>query len=70
RGVGCRTFVIFGPTDPGMFELGERDTLIYRGEACSPCSLHGDKECPKKHFNCMRNLKAEDVMAIIEKIGG
>lgn len=70
RGVGCRTFVIFGPTDPGMFQLGERDTLIYRGEPCSPCSLHGDRECPKKHFNCMKNLKAEDVMAIIEKIGG
>lgn len=70
RGVGCRTFVIFGPTDPGMFQLGKKDTLIYRGESCSPCSLHGDKECPKKHFNCMRKLKAEDVMEVIEKIGG
>ncbi|MGL6098100.1 MAG: glycosyltransferase family 9 protein, partial [Fusobacteriaceae bacterium] len=70
RGVGCKTFVIFGPTDPGMFELGDKDTLIYREETCSPCSLHGDKECPKKHFNCMRKLKAENVMAIIEKIGG
>lgn len=70
RGVGCRTFVIFGPTDPRMFQLGKRDTLIYTGEPCSPCSLHGDKECPKKHFNCMKNLKAEKVMEVIEKIGG
>lgn len=71
RGVGCKNFVIFGPTDPNMFELEERDTLIYLKEPCSPCSLHGDKKCPKEHFNCMKKLKAEKVFNIItKKMGG
>jgi len=67
RGVKTKSFVIFGPTDPGMFEYGNYGTLIYRDEPCSPCSLHGDKECPKGHFNCMKKLKAEDVLEVIEK---
>lgn len=67
RGVKTKAFVIFGPTDPGMFEYDEYGTLIYRDEPCSPCSLHGDKKCPKGHFNCMKKLKAEDVLKIIEK---
>lgn len=67
RGVGCKTFVIFGPTSPGMFDFGENDTLIYANENCSPCSLHGDKSCPKKHFKCMRDIKAENILEIIDK---
>lgn len=67
RGVKCKTFVIFGPTSPGMFDFGENDTLIYSGESCAPCSLHGDKVCPKHHFNCMNNIKGEMVLKEIEK---
>lgn len=69
RGVKCPTFVIFGPTSPGMFEYDENNTLIYLNEPCSPCSLHGDKVCPQKHFNCMKKLNAEMVMKVIEKNG-
>lgn len=67
RGVKCKTFVIFGPTSPGMFDFGENDTLIYSVESCAPCSLHGDKVCPKHHFNCMNNIKGEMVLKEIEK---
>lgn len=67
RGVKCKTFVIFGPTSPGMFDFGENDTLIYSGESCAPCSLHGDKVCPKHHFNCMKNIKGEMILKEIEK---
>lgn len=67
RGVGCKSFVIFGPTDPKMFDFGEKDILIYGKEDCSPCSLHGDAECPKGNFKCMKNITAENVMDIIEK---
>lgn len=59
RGVNCPTYVIFGPTDPNMFEFSEKNTLIYNNSKCSPCSLHGDKACPKGHFNCMKNLSAD-----------
>ena len=67
RGVKCKTFVIFGPTSPGMFDFGKNDTLIYAGVECSPCSLHGDKECPKKDFKCMKNITAENILEIIDK---
>ena len=67
RGVKKKAFVIFGPTDPKMFEYDQYGVLIYRGEPCSPCSLHGDEVCPKAHFNCMKLLKAEDVLKVIEK---
>ncbi len=67
RGVKTRSYVIFGPTDPNMFEYDDMGVLIYRNEVCSPCSLHGDKECPKGHFSCMKKLKAEDVLKVIEE---
>ena len=66
RAVGTRAFVIFGPTDPGMFTYGERAVLIYGDEPCAPCSLHGDRQCPKTHFDCMRKLTPETVLAAIE----
>lgn len=67
RGVGCRTYVIFGPTDPGMFEYNENSTLIYKNEKCSPCSLHGNRECPKGHLNCMNKLNEDMILKEIEK---
>ncbi|MCK5779516.1 MAG: glycosyltransferase family 9 protein [Psychrilyobacter sp.] len=66
RGVKTKSYVIFGPTDPNMFEYDELGVLIYGEEPCSPCSLHGGKKCPKNHFNCMKNIKAEDIVKIIE----
>lgn len=67
RGVKCRTFVLFGPTSPEMFDFDESTVLIDRNEKCSPCSLHGDRECPKGHFDCMRKISGKDVLNIIEK---
>ncbi|NLK62640.1 MAG: glycosyltransferase family 9 protein [Fusobacteria bacterium] len=65
RGVKAKTFVIFGATSPKMFDFTNNSTLIYSNEICSPCSLHGDKACPKGHFNCMNNLTPE---IVFEKI--
>jgi lipopolysaccharide heptosyltransferase II len=65
RAGGRPVFVIFGPTDPDMFTFNPNETLIYGGEACAPCSLHGGKKCPRGHFRCMRNLTPEKVFNII-----
>lgn len=67
RGVKTKAFVIFGPTDPKMFSYNENSILLCANESCSPCSLHGDEICPKKHFNCMKNLKADKVFEIIKE---
>ncbi len=65
RGVKTISFVLFGPTDPKMFDYNKDDILLYAGEKCSPCSLHGDSKCPKKHFKCMKNITPE---MVFEKI--
>lgn len=67
RGVGCKSYVIFGPTDPNMFEYNHMAELIYANEKCSPCSLHGGKKCPKGHFNCMKNIDEEYIFEKIVK---
>ncbi|MDP0505593.1 MAG: glycosyltransferase family 9 protein [Fusobacterium sp. JB019] len=67
RGVKCPTYAIFGPTDPGMFEFDKQNRLIYSNIECSPCSLHGDAKCPKKHFKCMKNITANLIFKKIEK---
>lgn len=66
-GVGTKTFVFFGPTDPGMFIFGENEIILSSNQQCSPCSLHGDDKCPKKHFNCMKLFEAEKVFKIIKE---
>jgi ADP-heptose:LPS heptosyltransferase len=65
RALGTQAFVIFGPTDPGMFTYHHRAVLLYRGESCAPCSLHGNRHCPKGHFDCMRKLTPEMVFEAI-----
>lgn len=65
RGVGCKSFVIFGPTSPGMFDFDKNSILLYKNSPCSPCSLHGDKTCPKGHFDCMKDLSYNYVFDII-----
>ncbi|NNG00676.1 MAG: glycosyltransferase family 9 protein [Desulfobacteraceae bacterium] len=57
RAFNKRVFVFFGPTDPEMFEYDQNTNLLYTGEPCSPCSLHGDLRCPKGHFNCMKHMR-------------
>lgn len=67
RGVKCPTYVIFGPTDPNMFEYDNYNKLIYSNVKCSPCSLHGDLKCPKSHFKCMKNITANFIFEKIKK---
>jgi len=67
RGIAKKAFVIFGPTDPAMFTYDENAVLIYAALSCSPCSLHGDKQCPKGHFDCMKLLTPEVVHGLIQK---
>ncbi len=68
RGVDKKVFVIIGPTDPGMFEYDEKSILLYEGIECSPCSLHGDTKCPKRHFNCMKALTPSKVYQTITSL--
>ena len=55
---------IFGPTSKelGFYPLGEKAKVVENNEiSCRPCSLHGDKACPKIHHHCMEEIYPEEV---------
>lgn len=54
---------IFGPTHPslGFSPLGESDRVICDNVACSPCSLHGEKECQMPRKYCFENITPKRV---------
>ena len=62
---------IFGPTTPsfGYAPYGKNVQIVEKDIPCRPCHHHGPMECPKKHFSCMRDIRAQDVMMAIEKVG-
>jgi len=55
---------IFGATIPefGFAPYGDFDVVIEtKGLTCRPCSIHGGNKCPVKTFDCMYNIKVDDV---------
>lgn len=51
---------VFGATTPqlGFTPYTEKAVVVEPPEnlPCRPCSAHGPKTCPLKHFNCMRTI--------------
>lgn len=64
---------IFGPTIPGFgfAPYNEKSAAVDIGELyCRPCSIHGSRKCPQKHFRCMVELTPEKVAAEAELLIG
>ncbi len=62
--VKCPTITLYGPTIPefGFAPIGKLDRTLSVGEMnCRPCAIHGSKECPLKHFKCMKELQPDYV---------
>jgi heptosyltransferase II len=68
---GARVVALFGSTSPvlGFAPAGEGHVVLCRDERCQPCTLHGQERCPQGHFDCMRKLAPEQVLAALERIG-
>lgn len=49
----------FGPTVRrfGCYPYRANDRILEVDLYCRPCSKHGGKKCPEKHFRCMRDIK-------------
>jgi heptosyltransferase II len=62
---GIPTVAIFGPTtrELGFFPYGEGHQVIEKALPCRPCGLHGADRCPLGHFQCMRSITPEEVLA-------
>jgi len=57
---------VFGPTVPGFgfTPYSDRARVIEPENPpdCRPCNPHGPQECPRGHFECMKNVSAEMVL--------
>ena len=59
------TVAVFGATTSsmGFGPLASRSRVVEMDLDCRPCSDHGPQVCPLGHFKCMRELRAETVVA-------
>ena len=60
-----RVISIFGSTHPNLgFYPYKTNFYIYQNNklSCRPCTKIGLSRCPLKHFNCMNQIKFEDVI--------
>ncbi len=67
---GIPTISLFGATHPSLGFVSDikENNFLTINEKCSPCTLHGQSSCPKKHFNCMKKLLPEMVFDKVIKI--
>ncbi|OGR96027.1 MAG: lipopolysaccharide heptosyltransferase II [Elusimicrobia bacterium RIFCSPLOWO2_01_FULL_64_13] len=62
---GVPVVAVFGPTtrELGFFPYGEKSVMVEADLPCRPCSLHGTSSCPLGHFNCMKDVTPDMVLA-------
>lgn len=61
---------IYGATHPklGFRPLNKKAVILKSEIKCQPCSLHGSKQCPKKHFSCMRSISSEQLFQTFKEM--
>lgn len=67
-----KLIAIFGSTvkEFGFMPYNCSNSIIVENEnlGCRPCSHIGRRSCPKTHFNCMKKIKPEDIIKLIQEI--
>ena len=61
---GIPVVAIFCATTPslGFYPYTSRAAVVEKALSCRPCSSHGGRRCPLGTEDCMRLIKAEDVL--------
>jgi heptosyltransferase-2 len=64
--VGTPVVSLFGSTVPelGFKPWKSQSRTLGVDLPCRPCHVHGRKACPLGHFNCMRDIEADEVTRI------
>jgi heptosyltransferase-2 len=67
---GTRVLTLFGSTIPeyGFAPLGPRSKTLGIEIYCRPCTDHGRRDCPQRHFRCLREITADRVLAEIRQM--
>jgi heptosyltransferase-2 len=63
--VNTPTVAVFGPTVPrfGFGPLADESRVVeHPALPCRPCHPHGPARCPQRHFRCMREIDAAQVL--------
>ncbi len=70
--LGVPVTALFGPTVGafGFFPAGEGHRVFERDLGCRPCSLHGSRNCPLGHHDCMETLEPFEVAAHLRRVLG
>ncbi|HEU4929042.1 MAG TPA: glycosyltransferase family 9 protein, partial [Candidatus Krumholzibacteria bacterium] len=65
--VGIPVVSLFGPTVRafGYAPSLPNSVVIERRLACRPCSRNGAAPCPKRNYECLERIRAEDVLAAV-----
>lgn len=69
-GLGVPVLALFGPTHPilGFSPLGDYANSYTVDERCSPCSLHGSRECYREERFCFSRMDADTIVAKVEEL--
>jgi len=68
---GTPIIQIYGSTVPafGFYPLTSRNVIIENNSlTCRPCTNHGRKTCPLKHFLCMEGLDVKKIIEAVENL--
>lgn len=68
--LGKKVVAIFGPTteELGFFPFGPMSRVVQKELPCRPCSHVGSRRCPKRHFRCMGDISAGEVLAAAQEL--
>jgi len=63
--VGTPVVALFGPTVEqfGFFPFRAEAEVLQKNLPCRPCSAHGGETCPERHFRCLLDISADEVLA-------
>lgn len=69
-GVGSTVVALFGPTSPllGFAPLAAGTVIVTRDLPCSPCAYHGNRPCKYDSRQCLEEIDAAEVAAILNEI--
>ncbi len=69
---GVPVAAIFCATTPslGFYPYAANSVVIEKALSCRPCGAHGGRRCPLGTEDCMRLIKAEDVLLGVERLLG